>query len=53
MKTATIDAMQEYFRKFGPIDGIILNKFQEGDVKLRGKFKVARHDYFEFVRGMN
>lgn len=38
-KTATMDAMQDYFSKFGRVEGIILNKFQEGDPKLRGKFK--------------
>lgn len=38
-KTATMDAMQEYFRKFGPIDGLILQKFQEGDAKVKGKWK--------------
>ncbi|GAV02621.1 hypothetical protein RvY_13162 [Ramazzottius varieornatus] len=38
-KTATMDAMQEYFRKFGPIDGLILQKFSEGDAKVKGKWK--------------
>lgn len=33
--------MQDYFSKFGPVDGLILNKFEDGDPKLRGKFKVA------------
>ncbi|OQV12827.1 putative Lupus La protein-like protein A [Hypsibius exemplaris] len=47
LKTATIDAMQDYFRKFGPIDGIVLNKFQEGDAKLKGKFKGSVHCIFK------
>ncbi|XP_055347197.1 lupus La protein homolog A-like [Paramacrobiotus metropolitanus] len=39
LKTASMDAMQDYFSKFGPIEGIVLHKFQDGDAKLRGKFK--------------